>query len=204
MGKRISTALAAGLLGAACLLGAAPSLAGPFGVQMGAPISSIPGAKPSKTIGEVTVYSVNTLPAPNPEFEYYLIMASAKTGICKVTGIGKDHPGDATGVKVRGIFENLSNALAQKYGSSKLVDFLHADALWNKPGEFAMALTEEEYSLSRFWDEEEKSTLPADISGISLEAGGKGRDVTYVALRYELRNFEACTDLIDKARSVGL
>ena len=200
--KAMMKCLAVGAMTAA--LGAGAAHAGPFGVRMGAPISSLPGAKAGKTVGEVTVYGLETVPNPNPEFESYVVTASAKTGICKIAGIGKDHSNDNDGAKVRDAFEELATILDQKYGPSKSYDFLHAGALWDGPSEYAMSLRQEERTLSRFWMPELKSNLPDDIATIVLEAEATDRATTYIALRYELANFEACSALANKAKEAGL
>jgi hypothetical protein len=59
-----------------------------------------------------------------------------------------------------------------------------------------MSLTRKERSLSAYWDKDEGSTLPDDISGITVTAYGSGSSEGYVILRY----YSPKADIVEAAK----
>ena len=171
------------------LLAPAAAQAGPFGVERGMPLSKLQVIKKE----DQPFYYEIRVPSPHPNFETYIAVVTPEDGLCKITGIGKTLEGDADGTIARSVFNELHSALSAKYGNSKDFDFLHANSIWNEPNEWAMSLKQNERSLASFWDREEHSNMPPDLSGITLQAHAVSSNGTYVNVSYEFSNSAACS-----------
>lgn len=188
--------------GAALFLAMAPTLAaaGPFGLTQGTPVSRLLVVK--KLDGDYR-YEVR-VPTPLSEFDFYIATVTPGEGLCRVTAIGRTLENDSNGASARAVYTSLKNALDEKYGNSKAFDFVHLGALFDKPSEFAMAIFRNERSLSAFWDNQERSRLPADLSSIQLSVKALSSSKTYVNISYELGNFDACQRSINSLKSRAL
>lgn len=167
--------------------------AGAFGILEGTPVKSIPGAVP--VAGAPNVYDLKVVPKPNSEFEFYSVVATANTGVCKVVGIGKDHDGDINGYDIRDTLSTFKGLLTAKYGESKTIDYIESGSIWGSGnGYFAMSLLKKERTLSVFWSADlPGATLPSGIDDISLDVRGSSSTATYMTLSYEFSNFDECS-----------
>ena len=183
---------------AVTLLFGAPTMAAPFGVEMGTPIANL------RVLSQKgSVYTVMA-PNPNSEFESYMVIATAKTGVCKINGIGVDHTGDAEGSEIRGVFDKFKTILSTRYGTSKYYDFLHANSIWSNNTEFAMSLRQNQRTLADIWDAEEHSALAPDIDSIMLEAHATNTTTTYITVSYEFKNFKQCKSIVETSEAGSL
>ena len=170
-----------------------------FGIEKGSPIGSL------NVVREVDeFYYIVTVPKPHPEFESYAVRTSSETGVCKVTGIGKDHDSDRYGTSVKSAFSSLSNSLNNIYGANKSFDFLNFGALWDEPNEWVMSLKQNERSYSTYWDEEEKSDMPEGLRSVSLHVKSTSSDSAYIVLKYEFDNFDVCLKISESQDESGL
>jgi hypothetical protein len=190
------------IAGAFFCLTATQAMAGVFGIEMGTPLSRLDVVKVRKT-APLGIYEIN-VPKPNSEFEAYMVVLTPKTGVCKIMGIGKDHPGDISGAEIRGVYSHLSDALTEKYGKHKTFDFIKAGSIWKDEGDFAMSLYQKERTLETFWDAEEASTLPSDLSSIDLQVTASSRSSTYLTLAYEFSNWDQCSQAREESDTSGL
>jgi len=158
-----------------------------FGISRGQSISTLKIVKKFDS----SLYSVIP-PAPNFEFESYTVLATPATGVCKISGIGKDHDDDAYGGASQSAFERLESALEEKYGNHKHYDFIRNGALWDEPREWVMAIKQNERFFASFWDAEESSNLPSGLNSISLELLATSSSSSYIKLTYEFSNFDQC------------
>lgn len=172
-----------------------------FGVQMGMPVSSY-GGRPSQS-GQDQVYRI-TVPQPNSEFEFYTAWATPQTGICKVTGFGKDHTNDAYGSRTKATFAKLRSALRERYGRSLDYDFIKSGAVWDGAHEWNWSMYKKERFLSSFWDAEERSSLPANVNSILLDARAVKSSEAYVVVTYEFANINQCVAIINQRDASGL
>lgn len=176
-----------------------PAASAPFGLVMGAKLSDVIVVKKSAD----EVYEIKP-PVPNSEFETYFVRITPTEGLCKVIAVGRDHGGDTNGVEIRQTFSEFERNLGEKYGDGRKFDFLKSGSIWKENGEWAMAVSRKERSLAKFWDRSEGSRLPNDIAAIQLEAKATDRSTTYLALNYELSNYEACTSHRENADKSAL
>lgn len=170
-----------------------------FGVRMGAPVSDYGGYLAGTRRG---YYYKITPPQPNSEFDFYSAFATPETGICKVSGIGKDYTNDAYGSKTKAAFANIKAALVSKYGSSTDYDFLHAGAIWKAANEWNWSIYKNERSLSSYWLD--ASSLPAGVATLGLNANAVQSSAAYIVLNYEFTNFQKCLDIMKQSDSRGL
>ena len=171
---------------------------GAFGVAMGQPVSSLKVVK--KLQGNT--YEVE-VPKPNSEFEEYIVMAAPNTGVCKISALGKTHLNDRYGSDVRSAFDHLHAALVVRYGTAKDFDFLRAGSIWNDPQDFHMGVLKKERTLTSFWDRDNGSTLPVQLTSIMLDTRAVSSG-PYVALSYEFANFGKCKSVADSSNDAGL
>ena len=169
-----------------------------FGVNMGEPVSKYAGV----ASGDFT-YRVK-VPQPNSEFEFYTVLATPSTGICSITGYGKDYKNDAYGTQVRSSYNGLQEALNSKYGRNKSFDFIRNGALWDDADEFIWSLHKNERTLTTYWDDEELSNMPANMGSVNLRVTAVSPQAAYVVLTYRFDNIDACLSLIGKKESAGL
>lgn len=170
-----------------------------FGISMGEPVSALTIVKPGRSKASYLVKPTT----PNAEFEAYMVFTSKKQGVCKVVGIGRDHASDRFGADTQSAFKSLRTALAGKYGNSKDFDFIKSGAKWTKPGEWAMAIQQNERTLSSFWEKDQKSKIPVGLT-VMLQAKSTSPDTSHVLLSYEFPNFKACSAENDAANAAGL
>ena len=163
--------------------------AGPFGLEMGTPTSKLHVIGKPKAVDTFEVAP----PAPDAEFAAYVVVASAKDGVCKVLAYGKVHENDAEGATIRTVFKDVKARLAKQYGASGDFDFVDGTSPWIGRANYAASLRESHRTLASFWDPSEESTLPSDITAIKLEARATSSSATYVTVAYEFQNFDRCT-----------
>lgn len=92
---------------------------GPFGISMGAPLSSV---GPSEATDKGGTYAVKSPPNPSDDFPQVAVEAFPSTGICKIYGVGEKISGDNLGDQLRGRMSAVAEALQIKYGSSRKID----------------------------------------------------------------------------------
>lgn len=172
-----------------------------FGVAPGKPISQYSG-KPIQ--GDPYYYEIK-VPEPNNEFESYTAVATPRTGVCKVTGIGRTHQNDDYGSDTRSSFTSLRGRLSQRYGSSHDFDFLRSGAIWKESREWVWSIYKHERTLASFWVPSEGATLPAPLRAVTLEAKSVNPSSgAYLTLTYEFDNFDACKAVIGDGNDAGL
>lgn len=177
---------------------------GPFGLSFGASREALvklvgPIKQTDAASGGMVVSSV---PKPHPDFESYLVMASATHGLCKVTAVGETIQINSFGNQIKEKFTELASTIQAKYGPGQRQDFLQAGSIWNEPEDWAMALAKEERVLAMIW-ETPKVPAGSALSAIMLRAHALNTSAAYVILTYEARTFAACaSELQAPTRSV--
>lgn len=149
-------------------------------------------------------YRLNNAPKSNNSFDYYVIKATEKHGVCAVTGIGTDIITNEYGDKVKSQFSALKSALNTKYGVSKDYDFLHSKSIWDGEKYWMRSLEQDERSLASFWDKDGGANIPNGLFGISLIAGALSSTKGFINVRYEFDNYQSCKAELEKANTNGL
>lgn len=181
-------------------LAAWPALAGPFGIEMGDPISKYK----YKTTDSPYRYTLTQVPTPFPDADFYSVIATPETGVCKISMATKDFDNDSYGSKVQAEYEKLKKSLTDRYGSpTDSFDFLRSGSIWDESRDYAMSLKVDERVLSSFWAPKGKP-VSGDIATITLEATATSGTSTYLAVRYEFKNTDRCFEIMDAAKSKGL
>ena len=164
---------------------------GPFGLRMGLTDVEvkkyISDLQPSEKPGG---FNASTVPTPHPSFESYSLQFSEKSGLCSITGIGRDIESSDTGAEVKAAFSSLDEALTAKYGVGKKYDF--SNQRYDSPEFWMLHLLKKNRTLAKFWDREEKSNLPESIRTIALQAHASGISKAFINIRYEFSNIDDC------------
>lgn len=163
---------------------------GPFGLAAGLSLEKVKELLPAVR-DDGDSYVTTSVPTGHDAFESYVLQFSAKSGLCAISAIGKDIQSGQTGAQLRGVFDALSEGLTEKYGNSRNYDF--ATGIMDDPQYFMMALSDKNRTLATFWNKEEGSTLPPDVSSIGLQAHASDMSTGYVNLRYEFVNIGDCS-----------
>lgn len=168
------------------------SFAQAFGITAGTSMGQL------KVVDQHTTYSfIIEPPIKYPAFEEYMVWSTPATGVCRIAALGKTIRDDAYGSRTRNEFANISAQLTSRYGDSKLFDFLVQGSIWHESREWTMAVSKNERTLSRFWDNEEHSMLPKGIRRIGLVVKGLSSGNAYVTVTYEFDNFARCSSLMN-------
>lgn len=161
--------------------------AAPFGLRQGTPASQI---ELLKREGE-HVYQIR-VPAPSAEFTTYVATVTPEHGLCKIEASGPLLVDDSFGTRVAGRFQALRAAVAGIYGRNRVFDFVQQGSSHKRAGDWAEAVRRGERSLAAFWDAEERSDLPTDLSAVRLEARAADWRTTYLSLIVEYANVSPC------------
>ena len=163
---------------------------GPFGLEMGLGLEEVQMIVPSLAVDDPGIYTADNVPVAHAAFESYILQFSQSSGLCALTAIGKDIDSGQTGSEVRSRFESLAEGITAKYGQGKKYDF--ATGLMDGHQYWMIALSDKNRTLAQFWNKEAGSTMPDDLSGISLQAHALNMRTGYVNLRYEFANVDDC------------
>lgn len=177
---------------------------GPFGLKMGLTPTEVKAVIPSleeRDQGPGT-YRSDSVPMPHPDFESYLLLFSAQSGLCKIMAIGKDISSGDTGFEVRSAFDDLDKAVTGKYGKGKKYDF--TSERYDSPEFWMMYLLKKNRTLAKIWSEKDGSALTGDLESISLEAKASDMSTGYLVLRYEFQNMSDCIAESETEKNKGL
>jgi hypothetical protein len=166
----------------------------PFGFRMGMSLSDIRARFSATPVeGSPGAFRLTSAPATHPEFESYLLVFSPSQGLCKVVGIGRNFETSDFGTQVRSHYENIKNALVQRYGPGEEYDYVRAGSLWEESRYFMMGLSRGDRTLQTFWIRQKRPDLPENISAIGVQAKAASIREAYINVSYEFSNFERCT-----------
>jgi len=175
---------------------ATPAFAGPFGVDMGDPISSFaPKAQDNhmSTLGKV--------PNPHSDFESYIVVHDENGAICKIAALGKTQERDGYGMSVRTVYDRLKKGLISKYGEPSSDHEMHLGGIWDDADDWVMSIRQGERYHQISWIE---MPLPDDIKSITLKVAASSSRDSYVTLSYEFTSFPACMKAVAEADNSAL
>lgn len=165
---------------------------GPFGLKMGLSIEEtkkvISGL--SKTEQSEWIYRADSVPTPHPDFDFYSLKFSEKTGLCRISAIGKDVLSGDSGAEIKSDFNSLDESLSKKYGKGKKYDF--TSSKYESPEYWMMYLLKKNRTLAKFWDKESGLNFLNNLSSISLHAKASDMSTGYLVLNYEFENISDC------------
>lgn len=165
---------------------------GPFGFEMGMSAEEIKALVKSPAMQEARSFMMfSTVPKPYQGFENYLVMAGARSGLCKISAVG-EVKSNSFGHQVDDRFNQLAAALRKKYGAPQTqMNGPIPGSIWNAPNDYMMGLLKEERIVAMIWNSE-KAKLPDGLSSIVLEANGVSSDTANVRVSYSFSNFDQC------------
>lgn len=178
---------------------------GPFGLKMGLSPAEVKVAIPSleKTDLGPGVYRSNSVPISHPDFEGYTLIFSQRSGLCKITAIGKDIQSGDTGFEVRSAFDDLDKAVTNKYGKGKKFDF--SSERYDSPEFWMMHLSHKNRTFEKHWPSTEGgANLPSDLSAIGLSARASDMRTGYLVMSYEFQNISDCVAEGEAEKNKGL
>lgn len=166
---------------------------GPFGLQAGLTVDEVKQSAPDLAPDDKQPgwYIATNVPTPYPSFDSYMLNFSTKSGLCVLSGIGKNITSGSSGAEIQAAFEDLATALSGRYGHGKKYDF-YTGAGSGDSQYWMMNLKEKDRVFSMIWDKTTGATLPATISGTELDAHALDMETGYINVRYEFSNVEDC------------
>lgn len=179
----------------AALAAAGQGAAGPaalFGIVLGAPVASLPGARPFKP----GWYAVPP-PHPEPGLERAAVEAFADTGICVIQGVGPVIAHDPEGVRTRAAIDALAWRMSELYGEPAKVD--DCTSLVCKPEFWAIDLETGERRYGYRWPR--RDSRPHGIWEISLVAQARNASDLVYLVEVDSQDLNGCRDAETQAAS---
>jgi hypothetical protein len=171
---------------------------GPFGVTMGDDPTKFPACKP-ETSSES--FECSGLPKAHPDFDYFLLMSTKETGVCKIAAMSPTIDDNGNGTETRRKFEQIKEQLIASYGQpTGTDDFITPGALWKEPGEWLMAVYKKERTHAAYWLKEDGFTGKNDVTGIRITVQALSRDEGVISLGFEFTNVDRCLEIRKKQR----
>jgi hypothetical protein len=96
------------------------------------------------------------------------------------------------GDKTRKLYDNLKQALTNRYGQGEENEFLRNGAIWTGGHEWMWSLSDRERVHSTSWLTVNDALYRKNLQGIKLDATGVNPGSSLVTVVYEFRNFEKC------------
>lgn len=164
--------------------------AGPFGLEMGMPLSKIGGQPKHHPNG---MYAITTVPKPHSAFESYVVQVAPKAGLCFAKGVGHDIETD-DGAAVRAAFDDMAAKLTTLYGTPQKIDQIQPGATNTGDDAWMQALVAKERTLTWIWDADSGANLPADLRMVGLVATAVAPEKGYIVVEYAFVNEPDCEE----------
>lgn len=184
-----------------------PPGVGPFGLESGLTKKNIEDmiGKELKPFENVpNLYTSQSLPKKNADFEAYGLLISPKSGLCEIRALGISIDTDSYGLALQSKYKELLDSLSSIYGRPEKNDLLLSGSIWKEPQDWMMALNKKERFLSAQW----KGTLTApfknNLVSVSMEARANNSSKGYIYLQYDFNNIDACNSEIEDAKKSSL
>ncbi|MFZ4835116.1 hypothetical protein [Rouxiella sp. Mn2063] len=180
---------------------------GPFGLEAGLSkknIEDMTGGDLKPVENSANLYTSESLPKQNADFEAYGLLISPKAGLCQIRAIGKNVDTDSYGIALKSKYEELSDSLSSIYGKAEKNDFLLSGSIWKEPQDWMMALNKKERFLSAEWKGTKEAPLKNNLRSVSVEVRANGSSQGYVFLQYDFSNSDICKKEIEGAKKGSL
>ncbi|MBS0967684.1 hypothetical protein P0E69_09685 [Chimaeribacter arupi] len=180
---------------------------GPFGLESGLTkknIEDMTGEELKPVENNPNLYTSQSLPKNNADFEAYGLLISPKSGLCQIRALGKTIDTDSYGLALQSKYKDLSESLSSIYGNAEKNDFLLSGSIWKDPQDWMMALSKKERFLSAEWKGTSSSPLKNNLNSISIEARSSRSDKGYIFLQYNFKNIDVCNAEIENSKKSSL
>lgn len=164
---------------------------GPFGLKMGLTLAQLKAIDPNleKMDNTMPMYRMTNVPTPHRSFEWYVVIVSGETGLCKIMAVGKDIATNSSGSSLISEYNSVRDAIATKYGEYTEYDYLMSGSIWYDSEDFMMGLVQKDRTLSVYWTPETGATLSNNLSTVWLNVQASNQNTGYFHLHYEFTNF---------------
>ena len=157
----------------------------PFGFRAGMTraevIAAVGRQAVIKNVEDMLVLSA--APAPNPEFDMYIVLVPSTTGLAEVKAFSNITETDAYGDRLKDKFAEVQTALKNQYSDPTIsFDFVRPGSMLKEPGDWMTELFNKERALSAFWTTNPQMTIALDALALAPDKG-------YVLVTYQFANF---------------
>ncbi len=164
-----------------------------FGLAMGLGLEEIERrieGRPVPVQEQPELYLLPRVPIPNPDFEFYLGLIPAETGLREVRAVGQAIHSDPGGTAIRHAFHNNVAMLHKLFGSYALVD---TNAAGPEVGaaHWMTRLHRGETRLLAEWSRPKNSRLGNDLEKILLTVRAESEVTARLILQVTFSNFTA-------------
>ncbi|PKB87514.1 hypothetical protein A8A01_24150 [Ewingella americana] len=184
-----------------------PPGVGPFGLDAGLSkknIEDMTGEDLKPVANSADLYTSESLPKKNADFEAYGLLISPNTGLCQIRAVGKSIDTDSFGIALKSKYEELSDSLSSIYGKADKNDFLLSGSIWKEPKYWMMSLDKKERFLSAEWKGTKGAPLKNNLISVSIQARADGSEKGYIFLQYTFSNNDTCETEISGAKKSSL
>lgn len=146
-----------------------------------------------RTIGDDSVV-FNTAPYPHPAFKDYVVMFSPQAGAVQIIAFTPVIETNDSGEQLKTKFDQIADALQDKYGDGFRIDMLNNGSIWHEPNDWMMGLLKQDRNLTVTWPGPgwpSDRKLPNRLTGILLQAQANDRNHGIIALGYEFEGFSS-------------
>lgn len=166
---------------------------GPFGLEAGMTKEEVIRLLGPNAIEETDgpIITFRKAPKPHPDFDFYMLTFSPKSGLVKITAAGKTIVTDGAGTQVQSAFKEIEQALIPLYGLPEIIEWVSPDTIWKEPRYWMMSLLKKDRKQEDFWLHRE---LPHKITGIALEAFAQSSEKGFLLLEYEFEGWAAYSE----------
>lgn len=173
---------------------------GPFGLDLGMPLSELPPTAPVKDAGWLELKKV---PKPHSLVETVFVQGYPETGVCFIKGAGFTNEDDKMGSKGRAIYEELVGQLKTKYGEpTSTVDKCFSS--YCAPEFWTMQVHDGERFLMSTWEGTKDHPLPENLQQVGVIVNAVDIASTYVAIEYYGKNDAQCEAMKKKQGAQAL
>ncbi len=205
------------------------AFAGPFGLSQGMAIEEVVKLGQFVPAEGTYTYVAKKLTNSHADFDTYGILLTPKQGLCSIVAVSKDIYSNPYGHQLKSKFNELTNAVSQKYGIpqahfdiSRTFDFSRNFGFWNMEGMWIEdntwmdSLLARTRTLNARWDEVRRINindesipapnllLPDSIERISLNTLARSANRGYMRLEYRFSNYAACLGEVELKKNSNL
>lgn len=178
---------------------------GPFGLTMGISTTELVNELNFRVLVEKEPYIfIGTPPRPAEDIKKYIVVATEKTGVCRIIANLSVDVVNGSGDQIRAETDRVVELIKLKYGAySKKYDFTSNDIYQKYPNLWMTGLNKDDVTYGYHWVVSKKS-MPNSILSIQVGAYATSSSTGYVAVRYYFINDEDCDVEIKKIKAANL
>ena len=171
---------------------------GPFGLATLAGPANLDVDKESYEKGS-SLYPLNSVPAPSPDFVQYATTAFDDVGLCDIRAVSETFENDSLGGEAKGFSDRIAEALEAKYGKAKHTDACGGGDVSCQNEFWAMSVMNGERAYGYEWNK-----LKPPLRSITVWVTADNLSRLSVRLDYELNDAAKCKAAENASRSSNL